>query len=89
VRGRKTASSDPDLGAWTYSYDTASELVSQTDAKSQTSTLGYDLLGRMTRRVEPDMTSVGLRHRGERHRQARLGQHHRRAERGLPAQLRL
>jgi YD repeat-containing protein len=28
VRGRKTASADPDLGTWTYSYDTASELVS-------------------------------------------------------------
>ena len=58
VRGRKTASSDPDLGAWTYAYDTASELVSQTDAKSQTSTLSYDLIGRMTGRVEPDMTAV-------------------------------
>jgi YD repeat-containing protein len=29
-----------------------------TDAKSQTSTLSYDLLGRMTQRVETDMTSV-------------------------------
>jgi YD repeat-containing protein len=48
VRGRKTASSDPDLGAWTYSYDTASELVSQTDAKNQTSAFSYDLVGRMT-----------------------------------------
>jgi YD repeat-containing protein len=38
VRGRKIASNDPDLGAWTYSYDTASELVSQTDANSQTAT---------------------------------------------------
>ncbi len=26
VRGRKIASNDPDLGAWTYTYDTASEL---------------------------------------------------------------
>jgi RHS repeat-associated protein len=58
VRGRKIASSDPDLGAWTYAYDTANELVSQTDAKLQTSTFSYDKLGRMTRRVEPDMTSV-------------------------------
>ncbi len=58
MRGRKIASSDPDLGAWTYAYDTASELVSQTDAKSQTTTLSYDLLGRMTGRVETDMTSA-------------------------------
>ena len=58
MRGRKVASSDPDLGTWTYAYDTASELVSQTDAKSETTTLSYDVLGRMTQRVEPDMTSV-------------------------------
>ena len=58
MRGRKIASSDPDLGAWTYAYDTASELVSQTDAKSQTTTFSYDLLGRMTGRVETDMTSA-------------------------------
>jgi YD repeat-containing protein len=58
VGGRKIASNDPDLGAWTYAYDTANELVSQTDAKSQTSTLSYDKIGRLTQRVEPDMTSV-------------------------------
>jgi YD repeat-containing protein len=58
VRGRKIASNDPDLGAWTYAYDTASELVSQTDAKNQTTTLTYDILGSLTQRVEPDMTSV-------------------------------
>jgi RHS repeat-associated protein len=58
VRGRKIASNDPDLGAWTYTYDTASELVSQTDAKSQTTTFAYDKLGRMTQRVEPDLTST-------------------------------
>jgi YD repeat-containing protein len=55
---RRTASSDPDLGAWTYSYDTLSQLVSQTDARSQTSTFTYDLLGRLTQRVETDMTAA-------------------------------
>lgn len=45
MRSHKTASNDPDLRAWTYIYDTASEVVSQTDAKSQATTLGYDLLG--------------------------------------------
>ncbi|WP_316228456.1 RHS repeat-associated core domain-containing protein [Bradyrhizobium sp. SZCCHNR1039] len=58
TRGRKIASSDPDMGAWSYSYNTANELTSQTDAKSQTTTLSYDKIGRLIQRVEPDMTSV-------------------------------
>jgi RHS repeat-associated protein len=41
-----------------YAYDTANELVSQTDAKLQTSTFTYDILGRLTQRVEADMTCV-------------------------------
>jgi RHS repeat-associated protein len=57
LRGRKTASADPDLGTWTYSYNSLSQLVSQIDAKSQTSQFTYDLLGRLTQRVEPDMTA--------------------------------
>ena len=52
--------------------------------------MSYDLLGRMTQRVEPDMTcGVGLRQRAARRRQARDGQHHGGAGRRLPAQLRL
>ncbi len=58
LRGRKTASSDPDLGDWTYSYNALGQLVTQTDAKGQTVSLSYDRLGRMVQRVEPDMTSV-------------------------------
>jgi RHS repeat-associated protein len=58
LRGRKTASSDPDLGPWSYSYNTLSQLVGQTDAKSQTSQFTYDLLGRLTQRVEADMTAT-------------------------------
>jgi RHS repeat-associated protein len=58
LRGRKIASSDPDLGAWSYSYNTLGQLVSQTDAKSQTSQLTYDLLGRLSQRVEADMTAT-------------------------------
>jgi RHS repeat-associated protein len=57
LRGRKIASNDPDLGAWSYSYNTLGQLVSQTDAKNQTSQFTYDLLGRLTQRVEPDMTA--------------------------------
>jgi YD repeat-containing protein len=58
LRGRKTASSDPDMGNWTYSYDVLDELVSQTDAKNQTTTLTYDKLGRLTQRAEPGLTST-------------------------------
>src|SRR5271169_6077750 len=57
LRGRKTASSDPDMGSWTYSYDVLSELTSQVDAKSQTTSLHYDLMGRPTQRVESGLTS--------------------------------
>jgi YD repeat-containing protein len=52
------ASSDPNLGYWTYAYNTLGQMVSQTDAKSQTTTLTYDKLNRLTQRVEVDGTSV-------------------------------
>jgi|SRR6266566_114878 len=61
-RGRKTASTDPDLGHWTYAYDTANELVSQTDAKNQTSTFNYDKLGLIGMRVLRSNLSVTLRY---------------------------
>jgi len=57
LRGRKTASSDPDLGAWSYSYNALGQLTQQIDAKGQQSTFTYDLLGRLTQRVEADMTA--------------------------------
>ena len=57
TRGRKTSSSDPDMGSWTYSYTVLDQLKSQTDAAAQTTTVTYDLLGRVTQRVEPDLTS--------------------------------
>lgn len=34
--------------------NTLGELTSQTDAKAQTSTMTYDKLGRMTKRIEPE-----------------------------------
>jgi RHS repeat-associated protein len=58
LRGRKTQSNDPDLGIWNYLYDPLNQLVQQTDAKSQTSQLTYDVLGRLTQRVEADMTAT-------------------------------
>lgn len=57
-RGRRVASSDPDLGSWTYAYNVFGELTSQTDAKGQTTTIAYDKLGRMVQRVEADVTSI-------------------------------
>jgi RHS repeat-associated protein len=42
------------MGSWTYVYDVLRELTSQTDAKSQIINVSYDLLGRMTQRVEPN-----------------------------------
>src|SRR5262249_48915728 len=58
LRGRKIASSDPDLGPWSYRYDGFGQVRQQIDAKSQTATLIYDLLGRLTQRVEADMTAT-------------------------------
>jgi YD repeat-containing protein len=37
IRGNKTKMNDPDMGTWTYSYNALGKLVSQTDAKGQTS----------------------------------------------------
>ena len=39
-------------------WNALGEIVSQTDAKSQITTFGYDLLGRTTSRVEPEGTST-------------------------------
>ncbi len=40
--GRKTGMVDPDMGTWSYTYGPAGNLLTQTDARSITSTLGYD-----------------------------------------------
>jgi len=58
LRGRKTASADPDMGSWSYAYDSFGELYKQTDAKSQITTMTYDGLGRLTGRTETDMVST-------------------------------
>ncbi|NJO56575.1 MAG: hypothetical protein HC834_09845, partial [Rhodospirillales bacterium] len=52
VRGRRTRTTDPDMGTWTYKYNGLGELTSQTDAKSQTISMSYDELGRLTHRGE-------------------------------------
>ncbi len=54
IRGFKTASTDADAGHWTFVPNSLNELVAQTDAKGQITSFGYDLLGRMTWRLEPE-----------------------------------
>ena len=49
--GRKTSSTDPDLGLWHYTYNALGELATQTDAKSQLSTFNRDNLGRTVKRT--------------------------------------
>jgi len=64
IRGRKRSISDPDAGVWRYDYNALGELISQQSpnqaAKTtpQFTTMEYDLLGRMTKRVEPEYTST-------------------------------
>ncbi len=45
---RKTAMSDPDMGAWSYGYDALGNLTSQTDAKNQVLNFTYDNINRLT-----------------------------------------
>ncbi len=58
ILGNKTKMIDPDMGTWTYAYNGWGELTSQTDAKAQTSTMEYDILGRLIHKVTSDGTST-------------------------------
>jgi RHS repeat-associated protein len=58
LRGYRTASTDVDMGNWTYGLNALGEVTSQTDAKSQVTMFDYDELGRLYRRVEPDGTGT-------------------------------
>lgn len=58
-QGAKSSMDDPDMGLWHYQYDGFGQLISQTDAKGQTTTMSYDNLGRMTSRVDEEITYVG------------------------------
>lgn len=44
------------MGWWKYSYNAFGELISQRDAKNQTTTMKYDQLGRMIERVDEEKT---------------------------------
>ena len=52
--GRQTNLTDPDAGATTYGYNGYNELTSQTDAKNNTFSMTYDLLGRIYTRTGPE-----------------------------------
>ncbi len=54
IRGMKTGHFDMDLGAWSIVPNALGEVVAWTDAKAQTTTVSYDLLGRPIGRVEAE-----------------------------------
>lgn len=48
--GRKTAMSDPNLGNWSYTYDDAGNLETQTDGNGCAANMTYDALNRLTKK---------------------------------------
>jgi RHS repeat-associated protein/uncharacterized repeat protein (TIGR01451 family) len=52
--GRKIEMTDPDLGTWRYTYDAASNLATQTDARGVTLWFQYDNLNRLTQKRQTD-----------------------------------
>jgi RHS repeat-associated protein len=62
IRGNKLTDSDPDKGAWSYSYNALGLVASQSDAKGQVTTMTYDLLGRMLTRID-DATAANPQNR--------------------------
>jgi RHS repeat-associated protein len=57
LRGFRTQLADLDLGTWNYTPNALGEVVSQTDAKGQTTAFTYDKLGRMLTRDGPGTDS--------------------------------
>jgi len=58
IVGVRTALDDVDRGDWSFTPNALGEVVSQTDAKLQTTTFQFDKLGRMTQRAEAEGTST-------------------------------
>ena len=52
VRDNKRYMNDPDMGIWTYDYNSLGELTKQTDARGVITTMGYDVLGRLATRTD-------------------------------------
>jgi RHS repeat-associated protein len=53
-RGMLTSRTDMDMGTWSFTPNALGETVSQTNAKSQTTTFEFDLLGRLKKRTEAE-----------------------------------
>lgn len=58
IRGMLTSRTDMEMGGWGFTPNALGETVSQIDAKSQTTTFGFDLLGRLITRSESEGTST-------------------------------
>jgi YD repeat-containing protein len=54
IFGNALTIDDPDLGIQSFIYNPFGELTSETDANTHTTTYSYDLLGRITERIEDD-----------------------------------
>lgn len=54
--GMRREQTDMAAGHWFYTPNALGEVVSQTDAKAHQTSFGYDLLGRLTSRIEHDPT---------------------------------
>ena len=52
VRDNKRSMNDPDMGIWTYQYNSLGELVMQKDARGFVTRMEYDTLGRMLKRTD-------------------------------------
>jgi RHS repeat-associated protein len=57
ARGRRQRTQDPDMGVWVYQYDGFGDLVVQGDGKGRLTTMAYDTLGRLIRRIDDSGTS--------------------------------
>lgn len=58
--GRKTGMIDPDKGTWAYTYNGIAQLISQTNARGETTCNVYDILGRKTKRIDNYQGSVSV-----------------------------
>lgn len=58
IQGNRTSLDDPDMGAWSYTFDGLGQLRSQTDAKNQTTSITYDTLNRLKTRTVGGETST-------------------------------
>jgi YD repeat-containing protein len=56
--GHKVSSTNPVSGTWSYTYDGNNNPITQTDAKGQKISLGYDALNRIIKKSYPDDSTV-------------------------------